>query len=561
MILMICPSLILTCCSPLLHAQPVPDRTQKSAFPDTATRNAVQLRKDGKWRESLGAFQAEHLSIVNDPDQGPVAAQKLFELGRLQFDLAGEDSDPEVKEKALEGAAESFRSVVRMKDPKSAALARVHLASVYMQKNDAGNALKELEACDRSQFDSQQLTVLDYNIGRALQEQKRLPDAAKAYRTVLANNPGFVPAADRLIDVTVAQSLQENPSEGDSVRRLSDEFLKSGNPDQAIKLARRVIQARESRWEDKVVRDAVGGLCSGWAAKYRGPQDDQIGLYVATLRDADCPADLIKDLERVATGSGVEVGFEILESLRASNLQFKWTQQGSASLTAGWSEFVTSVADWYAFREPRGTDQPLRPRNAERALFLYLLAWGTDRQNTRASLGVVSLFSKKEDPEFFRKYFDRVFDAIFHAKSGMYVAQPETESDWETLVHFHTVLGKLLDQRGDSPGSPDDARSPLGQWSLAINAEDEVRKRKGRSFVGSIELYERLAACYQRSEQVPRANDAWLTGAERAVAVEDVLRATEILKAVSDTGLSPSQTARRDQLQARIKSLQQPVKR
>ena len=140
----------------------------------------------------------------------------------------------------------------------------------------------------------------------------------------------------------------------------------------------------------------------------------------------------------------------------------------------------------------------------------------------------------------------------------MYVAHPTTVSEWETLVHFHTVLGKLLELRGDKPGSSNNPRTPLGQWELAVKAEEQLRKQKGDSFVGSIELYQHLAFCYQRNEQPQQAIEAWLTSAERAVAITDVVYASRILRVVSENELSDPQRGRRDELMSRIKVLQEP---
>ncbi|MCA9061487.1 MAG: hypothetical protein KDA96_00430 [Planctomycetaceae bacterium] len=546
---------LLTACATTVFAQP---DQEKTAFPSKAVQRGVQLKNEGKWSAALATLQDEQNSILVAKEKSPDAAHRLLELGRQQMNLTTvREVDAEVRQKAIRGAIQSFENVKQLEDPHNRAMAQVLLAGAYMQVNDAGKALEQLKSCDRTQFDPQQLTAIDYNIGRALQEQGKNAEAERVFRNVLKSSTGFVPAADRLIEVTIARSQESDDERRKRISSLADEFLSRGNPNQAIKLARQVIQRYEGNWENLIVRDAVGTLCSAWATEYRGPDDQQSAESIAWLQSIRCPGQLIEDYARVVQGDAVEVQFSILEDSYQSNLQFSWMSQKSVHLTQGWSRVITAVADWYAAAEfnPETRIRNQKRRDARKALFLYMLAWGMDRQNTRASVGVLNLFTPEQDPEFFREYFDGVFDAIFHAKSDMYVAKPETLSDWETLVHFHTVLGKLMELRGDEPGNLNDPRSPLGQWTLAIKAEDRVRNGRKDAFIGSVELYERLSWCYERQQAFEKAFDARLTAAERAVALQDVIKAQEILGLVPTGKLNDAQKVRRNQIDRSLTAL------
>lgn len=526
---------------------------------ESAIQRANSLQQDGKWPAALAILQEEQEQILKDGPREPGTAQRLLTLGKRQVELTRSEADPEVREKALNGARIAFTNLADVHKDRIGAVARIHLASIAMLQADPARALEQLRLCPRELLEPQEQIVLDYNIGRAFQELGDSETAATQFRAVLKSSPQFTPALDRLTELVLAAKRDGTLPDPDRILRFADELVEHGNLARAADLARALIQRYDGNWSSRPVPEAVSILCRCWSRNPAGPGTEFVEQAVIDLRKASCPDSLVNDFVRICGRELLTVDVSVIRRGRHQDLTFDPRTEESERFRRGWSQFVTSVADWYAASET--PLPPVKSRNAEQAIALYLVAWGADRDNSSASVGLLSLMAPQQNLELFEKYFESLFNAIYQEKGELYVARPQTVTDWERLVRFHTVLGTLCERKGIY-GDRSDARTAIGQLSLGIAREQHIRSMTDGSYPGTPELHIRLAACYQKVHQPALALDAWLTAAQLALAAEDIRTADHALQhAMPLLGEKETPEYRRwNQLTQERQTLTQPVR-
>jgi hypothetical protein len=237
---------------------------------------------------------------------------------------------------------------------------------------------------------------------------------------------------------------------------LAESELKRGNTESGLANSKRIL----TRWA--LTADAPR-LLAVVARYYAVSRISQAQFYeselpwLATLRQAPRLAPAVDEMKRAFDGE-----FSVTNMQQARELFPFWAS--APQFSEPFAKLLISIG--HESRE-RGQSGP--------ALVRYLAAFWIRPVEADAAVEAIAVFREKPgELERNRMAFDMVIDELFVGKGAAYDA-----GDWSSILRFHVVLGKIFEISGNW-GPPGEPRSAIFQWSLALKAEEQVRRQDPR---------------------------------------------------------------------------------
>jgi hypothetical protein len=454
------------------------------------------------------------------------------------------------KSDRLEESLQLFRQVATADDlgsPRQKAIAQVNAGAVLMRLNRPAEAADIMENCDWDQFDAHQWNVLYFNSARALDEAGRSEKALERYSKSLKYDPDFAPAAERL-EALAMKMAGKDPAQ---IRQVGQQILDWGATRGAARFAVKMLPASADA-QSAAAQNALGLLLLAWARAYSSPEQferDQAPLLTSLSHPNWQPF-----LNEVRAAQRAELNLGQILAREPGTLEplvpFTWSSRAESDLRNDFATYLAATARYF-LQKTGGKDraqakiEPARLRQAFARIYGAWTLHPEDLERARQVAWLTHDFRQDVDPDQIARR--RLIDGLFRQKGTLYFLEAKTDSDWENLLELHTFLG-LIFESDKNWGSTSDPRSALGQWSLAIRAEEQIRQLRQDADYRAPGLHERLAACLAADRQPELALDSYVTAGEGYLKLNNAPLARNMLEAVRKLPVSPTTAAARRRL-------------
>jgi hypothetical protein len=325
--------------------------------------------------------------------------------------------------------------------------------------------------------------VYHANYARALEKQagddNPAPPAAYAeYWKSVRLRPGYARSADAVARILLSE---KEPQFGEA-RRLIETLTAPDGAQPA--LAKKQLGAFVKAWGDRDradVRAAVVRVLAATAtpATYEDDRKWLEGLSPAVTKAVLPTFARIMTDETFAPGRGKGDERSLCrESADARAALPEWTDWLGADERAARDAgaLLARAGEWYA-RESAAKRAP--EGNARAALARLTAAFVLDPSAVAPALRAADLIGRRagglDDAVLFPKYIDILYDGKTERLREALRAKEPRKEDWLQVYAFRVVLGELYAAR-KVWGSAGDYRSAIGQLTLALDAEREVRR-------------------------------------------------------------------------------------
>jgi tetratricopeptide (TPR) repeat protein len=505
-------------------------------------RDANKNLQDGKPSEAQAkvteAVREADRTLKSNPDKnaGEVKTGLLIRQGQLMMQNATNASNLEQSLKIFEQVARESNS------PREKALAEVNKGAALMRLNRPQAAANVLEECDWNQFDWPQWPVLYYNSARALEESGQTDKALQRYAKSLVYEPTFDQAAQRL----EALAAKLAGPDGEKIYETGRHLVELGVPRNAINFA---LQSLKSPAGKKALENsALRVLLLAWSRTYVNPEVFDSDLELASeVLSSPRFAPLVKDV-RAATR----------EPLRVENIRvrkpgsneilppFEWASTSDSPVRDAFASFLAATARPYMAKTPGDRSEgKINNQRLTQAFARIYGAWTLSPNDLELARQVAWLthdFGEQVDPNGFAR--EQLTDMVFVTKGILYRVPVKTAADWQNLLELHTFLG-LLFEADKKWGDEYNVQSAIGQWNLAIRAEEEVRRLKQDDSYFAPGLREHLGNCYATIDRKPQTFDLYVEAGQGFLKLGDVLQSKRMADAARDLGITPGSDAKK----------------
>jgi tetratricopeptide (TPR) repeat protein/peroxiredoxin len=504
-------------------------------------KKGAKLRGRGEYSEALKEFQnargeASRAGLQHAQAEAMIQAAQTHQ-DRFSRNTANTDD--------LNQAVKHYESAIKIASPAQVAQAKNNLGTLHLKNKDFAQAVRVLSEVDRARIPPDERFVYDFNLGRARDLSGSASEAYLCYVRAVEANPKFTPAAERAFENLRQSKRGNNVVEA---LRLAEILLKSVQSELAASEAFKCLDA----WGEKPDADrlltilvrhyAVTSLAPDRFLKDAWPQLKELQKRRPTLD---------RILEEIHIAFAGDFGPAITEPFAAPMTPFAaWWRLGENYPPGkkAFPELLKKIGDWYY----QPTDADGKSRDAAKALARYTAAWSLDGQNTEAALFIAAVLRDHPRLDPANELYHRLIEALFQVKGALYQNHPDTATDWANLMRMHFLLGSIFES-DRKWGSESEPKSAIYQWSFALRAEDELRKRD-KNYPPTPGLHQHLGQAYKATNERKKSLEQFLCEAEESAELGDLQAARSALVNASDlgVGLDPKQVARLDRVVARI---------
>jgi tetratricopeptide (TPR) repeat protein len=398
--------------------------------------------------------------------------------------------------------------------PRQAALARNNLATLHLDRGDAGRATELLAGLDLDAVPDGERFVYRFNTGRALEAAGDPGEAYGHYLRALDEQPDFVPAAEG--------AWRAARAGGDPARAAR----------RAVEIGDRLLAAGQLAPFDEVAWTAVAQeaapdllalLARRWSVRLPEsgrPEDARWARLDAGSRGNAFSRELVLALRLAfSTARFADAASRGHETLLAVSHRLEpWRQVDGGTALAG---LLVRLAE--ADREA-GDDAA--------ALGRTFAAWWLDPGHLEAAIACASALRARPELDPDGRIQEELTRHLFVAKGRAYQRE-----DWRTILRLHLLLASIFEEQ-ERWGSSHEPRSAVFQLEHALRAEEEVLALEP-DFTPSPALHGRLADAYRQVGRTDAAFDHYLRAARSLATLERGEDAEAMLATAADLGLPP----------------------
>lgn len=522
----------------------------------------------GNPAEAVRKFEAaaDLAKEVNDPNfkRPQVQSAALLKLANMRFSEAIQGND----QQKLSATLRLYEGIPADAAPQQKAQATMNRAALYMKLQDpqkAANLLLDQEQFDWSTIDSSQHFLLNYNVGRALDEDQKSERAFEYYEKSLKLNPRFNLAASKISDLALSDKSLSSESLDKSVALL----ISTKHPQEVTRLGWGLIE-REEKDRQRAIQ-GLSVLLIGWSKSFEssGAFLKTEGERLSNIGKSLIGPDVERDLRKLAQGE-LSVDVEALQrgnhrELAGINGVIAESGRERDRLKTAVSQFTFAIADWMATQSAFATDPIVVSNLAQGALARSMVAFGLDPDNTDVPRSLIWSLVRLEKLEQNSKNdvnMDLVVRELLNRKEVLKYKESKSPVDWQNLLKIHMLLGELFQSKKIWTAA-DEYRSATFHWEEARRDEQELNRllpEERQQWHPA--LHENLAICYASSDRKPDAVSSWLVACGFYLRDDNREGASRCLRSVqtSEVKLSDKQRQLVAELEKEVQALSNKLK-
>ena len=533
-------------------------------------KDGDQLRIDGKPLEAAKKFREAQDVTTN-------VRYPEFEVPQVQSVALLREAGIHYSEAIKSNDRQKLTDVLRLYDklhsdaaPMQKTQAAMNRAALHMRLGNPKKAAELLlnpEECDWSTVDQSQQFLLNYNVGRALDQDKTDSERAlKFYGKALSQKPQFSLAASKICDLVISDNTLSSESLDEQVNLL----VSTKQSEEVSRLGWHLFE-RGGEANQTGAMNGLSILLTGWSMTIESGESflKAESERLVQLKESFIGPEFERDIMRLVQGElAVEVA--TLENGRHSQLSginevIAGADTEQVRLKVALSALTFAIADGFATQSAMTTDPTAARANVQAALTRNIVAFGLDPQNTDAARSLVWCLSRVEEmnpTEINEDLRNQVIYSLLKEKEGILDKKNMEISDWQNLLKIHMLLGHLFQSQGIWVAA-DSRLSATFHWEEARQNEIELNRRLTDNLQQwTPALHENLGTCYFMSDRIAEAVASFLNACDFFLRNDDLPGATRCLQRVQSIGvdLTAGQQELVAELDRRIQDLDQRIK-